>query len=178
MKNNRDRLGVSTNLGREYTSAERDMLTALCLACPDLLAIESPKDTREGEIAPMEGVICKCNHKNKAIELSYVYEAKTRNFNFQTLFGKYGGRAIIKSSKLGNCQRASMLFGVPCVLLMRLQGEAFFLIKRLTNANGTFTFDYNEQIIKTRQPCVGGYEETFQTLVPMQGAKKCPLNYD
>ena len=175
MKNNRGKLGVSTDLGRRYSETERDMTTALCLACPDLIGVESPKGTRAGECAPMDGMLMGCNTDEMTTEIKYIYEAKYRNFNAATLFGKFGGRALIGSVKLGNCQRASLLFGVPSLLLMRLQDEAFFLVKRLCNSDGQFTFPYNEKWMRTKQPCLSGYEEALQTFVPMEGAAEYPL---
>lgn len=174
-KNNRSGLGVSTDLGRRYSDSERDMLTALCLARPDLICLESPKDTHAGEVAAMDGVLMTCNRKEMTTEIAYIYEAKCRNFNSATLFGKFKGLAMVKSTKLGNAQRASILFGVPTLLIMRLAGEAFFLVKRITNGDGSFTFTYNEKFMKTKNPCLAGYESALQSFVPMSGAISCPL---
>lgn len=174
-KNNRGGLGVSTDLGRRYADAERDMMTALCLTRPDLLALESPKSTRAGEVAAMDGMLMRCNRDSMTTEIAYIYEAKVRNYNAATLFGKYGGRAILGSVKLGNAQRASILFGVPTLLFLRLSGETYFLVKRITNGDGSFTFDYNERWMRAKRPCLSGYEWAWQTFVPMDDAKKSPL---
>lgn len=172
-RNKKGMAGVLTPLGRMYSSLERDMITAFALSCPFLIVAESPKDGA-GVFAPMDGMIYRC--KGPDIEVAYVYEAKTRNFSAATLFGQYGGRAMIKSAKLGNAQRAALLFAVPALAFIRLQGEAFYLVKRLVNPDGTFTFKYNERFMRTQKPCGRGlWEETYQSYVPMHNATRMKL---
>ena len=175
MRNNRSGLGVSTDLGRAYSNAERDMMNAFACTRSDLIAIESPKDTWAGARAPMDGMIMTCNRESMTTEVAYIYEAKCRNFDAATLFGKYGGRAILGSVKLGNAQRASILFGVPTLLFMRLLDETFFLVKQITNGDGSFTFRYNEKYMRVKRPCQSGFEWAWQTFVPMDDAEKSPL---
>jgi hypothetical protein len=168
-------LGVSTDLGRMYTEREREMVTAFCLAFPDFLANESPKDTPEGERAPMDGILMRCRAGKQMPEVAYIYEAKTRNFNAAKLFGEYRGRALVDTGKVLNCQKASLLFGVPSLLLLRLEDDPDFLVKRLTNADGSFTFVWNEKMMRIKNPCLPGYTTELRSFVPMRDAKTCPL---
>ena len=174
-KQYREGLGVSTALGRVYTAREREMVTALSFAFPDFLSIESPKDTPEGERAPMDGLLMRCRAGDEMPAVAYVYEAKTRNFNAAKLFGEYRGRALVDSGKLKNCQRASLLFGAPALLLLRLEDEDYFLVQRVVNADGTFTFVWNEKMMRIKNPCLPGYTNELRTFVPMRNAKTCPL---
>ena len=171
----RGALGIHTDLGRAYAETEREMLTALCLARPDFISVESPKDTPSGSVAPMEGIIAKCEKGKKLPEVAYIYEAKVRNISAEKLFGEYRGRGMVGSGKMMNLQRASLLFGVPSLLLYRIPRVNWFLVLRVTNGDGTFTFKWNQKLMRVRDSILGGWNWEWQTFVPMNDAKRVPI---